>query len=125
VIILADDDADQRLALKMALELAGYAVRDAAHGGKALALQRERPAAVLITDIFMPESDGLEAIAVFRREFPRTRIVAISGGGQRAKHDYLASARLIGVDATLQKPFEIDELLRLLAELHNPAPPAP
>ena len=117
MIIVVDDDADQRLALKLALELAGYAVREAAHGAQALALQRETPARFLITDIFMPESDGFEAIAAFRREFPQTKIVAISGGGTRAKQDYLAAARLMGVDATLQKPFDVNALLETLHTL--------
>ena len=117
MIILVDDDADQRLTLRLALELAGYSVREAMHGREALALQRERPSPFLITDIFMPESDGFEAIEGFRREFPKTKIIAVSGGGQRAKHDYLSSAKLVGVDATLQKPFEIDALLDALRAL--------
>jgi CheY-like chemotaxis protein len=117
MIVLVEDDADQRLALKLALELAGYSVREAAHAGEALALQRERASPVLITDIFMPESDGLEAIAAFRREFPETKIIAVSGGGQRAKQDYLAAAKLMGVDATLQKPFDIEALLDTLRAL--------
>jgi two-component system, chemotaxis family, chemotaxis protein CheY len=117
VIILVDDDADQRRVLKLALEFGGYSVREAAHGGEALALQRERPSPFLITDIFMPESDGLEAIAAFRREFPQTKIVAVSGGGKRAKHDYLSAAKLMGVEATLQKPFDIDRLLETLRAL--------
>jgi CheY-like chemotaxis protein len=119
MIIVVDDDADQRLALKLALELAGYAVREAAHGAQALELQRAQPARFLVTDIFMPESDGFEAIAAFRREFPQTRIVAISGGGTRAKQDYLAAARLVGADATLQKPFDINTLLETLQALKD------
>lgn len=117
MIILVDDDADQRLALKMALELAGYRVREAVHGAEALRLQRERRASFLITDIFMPEADGFETIEAFRREFPQTRIIAVSGGGQRAKRDYLETATLMGVDAALHKPFEIEELLNTLRTL--------
>jgi CheY-like chemotaxis protein len=121
MIILADDDADQRVSLRLTLELAGYSVREAADGRQALALQREHVAGILITDIFMPESDGFEAINAFRQEFPATRIVAISGGGERAKHDYLASARLMGVDATLQKPVDIEVLLATLKGLRPSA----
>ncbi|HET7362855.1 MAG TPA: response regulator [Burkholderiales bacterium] len=121
MIILVDDDADQRLALKMALELAGYRVREAAHGGEALRLQRERSASFLITDIFMPEADGFETIEAFRREFPRTRIIAVSGGGRRAKRDYLEAATLLGVDAALHKPFEIEQLLDTLRNLGDHA----
>ena len=117
MIIVVEDDAQQRTLLKQALELAGYGVRAAAHGAEALGLQRERPATFLVTDIFMPESDGFELIEAFRREFPQTKIIAVSGGGQRAKHDYLVAAELIGVEATLQKPFEIDQLLGTLRAL--------
>jgi two-component system response regulator YesN len=72
---------------------------------------------VLITDIFMPDADGFEAIDSFRREFPGTRIVVVSGGAQFTKRDYLPDAALIGVDATLQKPFEIETLLETLKAL--------
>jgi CheY-like chemotaxis protein len=116
-ILLAEDDGDLRLALKLSLEAAGYTVAIAANAQEALALQRREPADVLVTDIFMPEGDGFEAIDAFRREFPATRIVVVSGGGQRGKADYLAAARLAGVDATLQKPFEIEVLLETLRRL--------
>lgn len=116
-ILLAEDDADLRLALKLSLEAAGYTVAIAANAQEALAVQRREPADVLVTDIFMPEGDGFEAIDAFRREFPATRIVVVSGGGQRGRADYLAAARLAGVDATLQKPFEIEVLLATLRGL--------
>ena len=116
-ILLAEDDADLRLALKLSLEAAGYTVATAANAQEALAVQRREPAEVLVTDIFMPEGDGFEAIEAFRREFPATRIVVVSGGGQRGRADYLAAARLAGVDATLQKPFEIEALLETLRRL--------
>lgn len=119
MIVLVEDNADLRLMLKRALELAGYPVREAGDGRRALALQRERPSPFLITDIFMPESDGFEAIAAFRREFPQTKIIAVSGGGQRARHDYLADAKLMGVDATLHKPFEFETLLDTLRALDS------
>jgi CheY-like chemotaxis protein len=116
-ILVADDDADMRLTLKLALELAGYAVDVAANGREALAVQRAQPADVLITDIFMPDADGFEAIDAFRRHFPQTRIIVVSGGAQFTKRDYLPDAELIGVDATLQKPFDVDTLLGLLKSL--------
>jgi two-component system, chemotaxis family, chemotaxis protein CheY len=67
----------------------------------------------------MPEADGFETIATFRREFPGTRIVAVSGGGQRAQRDYLEAATLMGVDAALHKPFEIQKLLDTLRTLDD------
>ncbi len=113
-ILIADDDADMRLTLKLALEIEGYAVEAAANGREALAAQRRAPADVLVTDIFMPDADGFEAIDAFRREFPATKIVVVSGGAQFTKRDYLPDAELMGVEATLQKPFDVDTLLALL-----------
>jgi CheY-like chemotaxis protein len=117
MIILVDDNADQRLALRLALEQDGYSVREAANGRDAIALQRVRPADVLITDIFMPEADGFELIDSLRREFPATKIVVVSGGGMRVTRDYLASAKLMGVEATLEKPFEVERLLEMLSAM--------
>ena len=116
-VLVVDDDADMRLTLKLALELAGYTVDVAANGREALEAQRRAAAQVLITDIFMPDSDGFEAIDAFRREFPGTKIVVVSGGAQFTKRDYLPDAELMGVDATLQKPFDVDTLLALLNRL--------
>jgi CheY-like chemotaxis protein len=116
-ILVVDDDADMRLTLKLSLELAGYTVDVAANGREALEAQRRQPAEVLITDIFMPDADGFEAIDAFRHQFPRTKIVVVSGGAQFTKRDYLPDAELIGVDATLQKPFEVDTLLALLQRM--------
>jgi DNA-binding response OmpR family regulator len=114
-ILVVDDNPDLGMTLKMALELEGYPTELATTGTQALALQRQNPASVVITDIFMPDSDGFELIATVKREFPATRIIVMSGGGQRLKRDYLSSAELMGVDATLQKPFEINELLKVLS----------
>lgn len=116
-LLVVDDDADMRLTLKLSLELAGYTVDVAGNGRDALEVQRARPAEVLITDIFMPDADGFEAIDLFRREFPRTKIIVVSGGAQFTKRDYLPDAALMGVDATLQKPFEMEALLETLKSL--------
>jgi DNA-binding NtrC family response regulator len=116
-VLVVDDDADMRLTLKLALELAGYAVDVASNGREALEAQRRDPAEVLITDIFMPDSDGFEAIDAFRQQFPQTKIVVVSGGAQFSKRDYLPDAELMGADATLQKPFDMDTLLGLLRTL--------
>jgi CheY-like chemotaxis protein len=116
-ILVVDDDADMRLSLKLALELAGYRVEVAANGREALEVQRRAPADVLITDIFMPDADGFEAIDAFRREFPRTKIIVVSGGAQFSKRDYLPDAELMGVDATLQKPFDMQTLLQMLQRI--------
>jgi CheY-like chemotaxis protein len=117
MIVVAEDQPDQRLALKLALQMEGYAVRVAANGAEALALMGSRAPDVLITDIFMPDMDGLELIHRVRQQFPGTRIVVVSGGGQRARVDYLESSRLLGVHAALQKPFDVQELLSIVRRL--------
>lgn len=117
-LLVADDDADMRQSMRLLLERAGYEVELAPNGARALELQRKRAADVLITDIFMPESDGLETIERFRREFPQVRIIAMSGGGVRVKGErYLETAGVVGADAVLRKPFETKLLLQTLQSL--------
>jgi CheY-like chemotaxis protein len=116
-IIIADDDAGLRNALNIALEARGYRVQTAANGAEAILMQRSDPADVLITDIFMPESDGFEAVDGFRKDFPGTKIVVMSGDAKKAKGEYLKSAALMGVDATVKKPFQVETLLQILRSL--------
>jgi CheY-like chemotaxis protein len=113
-VLIADDNAEFASMLQLALEAAGYAVAVAANGREALALQRIYGAEVLITDLVMPESDGFETIESVRREFPQTKIVVISGQGRLYTPRYLEAAKLMGVDAVLRKPFEVEELLKIL-----------
>lgn len=111
---MVDDAPDVCEFVQAALQGAGYDVRIAYEGGQALAVQRRDPSAVLITDLFMPEQEGMETIAAFKAEFPRTRIIAMTAGTGYGKHDFLAAAALIGADATLRKPFDADQLLLTL-----------
>jgi CheY-like chemotaxis protein len=117
-LLVVDDSADTRESMKLLLERAGYRVELAENGAQALAAQRRRAADVLITDIFMPETDGLETIEAFKREFPQVKIVAMSGGGVRVGGTvYLETARIAGADAMLRKPFEMKALLEALRAL--------
>jgi CheY-like chemotaxis protein len=116
-IVVADDNADLRELLRTVLESAGHVVRLAANGREALRLQAKEAADVLITDLFMPESDGFEAIDGFRNSFPQTRIVVISGDARMTKRNYLPAASLVGADATLSKPIDCERLLETLRNL--------
>ncbi len=113
-ILIAEDNRDFAAMLKLALEAAGYVVYLAANGREAVDMQRAAPAQVLITDLLMPESDGFEAVDAFRREFPATRVVVVSGVEKLDARRYLAAAELMGADATFRKPFDVEDLLKTL-----------
>jgi DNA-binding response OmpR family regulator len=127
-ILIVDDDGDARESLKILLETAGYEVEAAANGSHALRLQRSRPADAVVTDIFMPVSDGIETIKELRTEFPDVRIIAVSAGGRSVGGEtYLAVALAAGADAVLRKPMDLDELLAMLKKLlaRSTGPPDP
>ncbi|HUQ74989.1 MAG TPA: response regulator [Burkholderiales bacterium] len=113
-VLVVDDNADMRLSLQQLLRLLGYEVETASDGNQALAAHRAKAVGIVITDIFMAGTEGMETIATFKREWPLVRVIAMSGGGERAKKDYLQAALQIGADATLQKPFSVDVLRRAL-----------
>jgi len=116
-VLIVDDDIALRAALKLALETRGYEVRVAANAREALGLQRTRPAELLVTDIFMPDGDGFEALDAFRKEFPATKVMVMSGDAKRVKGDYLAAALLAGADETIAKPFQMHTLMEALDRL--------
>ena len=72
---------------------------------------RENPADLIITDIIMPEKEGIETIRTIKREFPSAKIIAISGGGRQGDGDYLETAEILGADCSLRKPFGQREIL--------------
>jgi CheY-like chemotaxis protein len=116
-VLVADDDMEMRTVLKLSLEEAGYEVEAVADGARAVQADEERPADLLITDLFMPESDGLETVEYFRARHPRMPIIAISGWKSGQKADHLQVAQVAGADAVLRKPFTIDELLGQMGDL--------
>ena len=115
-ILIVDDDDDSRLLLAGLLESDGYEVGQSAEGSDALKAQENAPFDVLITDIFMPEKDGLETIRDFHERHPQTRIIAMSGSAGR-RVDYLACSLEIGADRILRKPFEMTALKTALKEV--------
>lgn len=120
-ILVVDDNADMRCAVAAMLEHAGFCASHAADGNAAVRLQAANPAHVLVTDLLMPEKDGIETIAHFRRDFPDVRIIAMSGGG-KARGEYFLAASAAGADAVLRKPFGKEDLL---AALERIAPKVP
>lgn len=116
-ILVIDDDAQVRVMLRWLLEGAGYEVVDAPDGQEGVRLFRQQPADLVITDIFMPEKDGLEVIQELTRDFPEVKIIAISGGGQTGKVDLLPHAEAFGALRTFQKPLDLRKLLNAVKEL--------
>jgi len=120
-ILVIDDETDIRDGMKRVLDRAGYSVRTVDNATDAILELRRLMADVVITDIIMPRVNGVEAINSILREFPRVRIVAISGGGnfEVTGHQpaaitttaYLAAAKQAGAHLILTKPFESRELI--------------
>ncbi len=119
-ILIVDDDASVRMVLRRILEGAGYEVMEAENGRVAMTLFRSHPADLLITDIFMPEQEGIETITAARREYPNLKIIAISG---KTGSVYLKMARLLGAHAALEKPFRMEAVLETVREVLGGAPP--
>lgn len=110
-ILVIDDDADVRQTIRMALESEGYDVIEAADGRQGLASFCSRVPDLVITDIVMPVTEGLQTIREIRRLRPAAPIVAVSAGGRQGQHDYLDIARRLGAWEVVTKPFDPDELL--------------
>jgi DNA-binding response OmpR family regulator len=108
-ILVIDDDPDIRTMLDVMLKASGHQVTLAADGKEGLNLFREQPTDVVITDIFMPNQEGIETVILFRRNFPGVPIIAMSGepGGGTA----LTVARRMGAAAVLEKPFFPNQVL--------------
>lgn len=109
-ILVIDDEAPIRELICFALDDSGHQVTDAASGNEAMTLNRASPADVIITDIAMPEVDGLEIIKLLREEFPATKIIAISGALSSEPGDNLYVASRSGADMTFAKPFDMYEM---------------
>jgi CheY-like chemotaxis protein len=114
-ILVIDDDALVRQALTQVLESRGYEVQCAPEGRQGLRAFRKRRPDLVISDIIMPDMEGIETILELRVLSSDCPIIAISGGGRFGKADFLSVAKHLGATATLSKPFETDDLLRTVA----------
>jgi CheY-like chemotaxis protein len=122
-ILVIDDNEDVRGVVCGVLESEGYDAIRAADGAQGVRMQRESRAALVITDIFMPDKEGLETIRDLRHEFPDLKIIAMSGGGSRVEAaSSLAAAKEFGAQAVLQKPFEPSALLKTVHEVLKQPP---
>ncbi len=113
-ILVIDDDDQIRRVLRRALEAEGHEVLEAGNGKTALRVHRTSPAELVITDIHMPERDGLEVLMELRRGAPRLKVIAMSGGGRLGQMTPLEAAVPLGAFASLSKPFELDAMIEVV-----------
>ena len=117
LIMIVDDDAHIQLALRQIVESAGHRVIEASNGQDAIDLFEEFRPDLVITDVFMPHTDGIETIRVIRRMAPAAKIIAISGGCVGSGWNYLGSVVVLGANLALQKPFTCSQLLSAIDHL--------
>jgi CheY-like chemotaxis protein len=116
-VLVVDDEPAVQSFLREGLELVGYEVEVAADGRTGERLYHERPADVVILDIFLPEQNGLTTMLRLRADFPDASIIVISGGGGYDRQvDYLTEAHALGATRTMRKPFGLSEILTAVHE---------
>ncbi|MBL0160270.1 MAG: response regulator [Bryobacterales bacterium] len=117
-VLVVDDDAAVRELVAAMLESGGYPVAVASNGREALAMLASDGFEVIITDLVMPEQEGIETIKLIRRDYPTVKVIAMSGafGG-----DYLRIAGYLGAHGTIAKPLRIQTVLDTVAGVLKPA----
>ena len=113
-ILIADDETDFRAWLRESLESVGYGVIEAANGKEAMDLLKQASVDLCITDLAMPEQEGIETIRLLRYQYPALKIIAISGAFGPA---FLRVSKILGAAAALQKPIQLDNLLQTVKQL--------
>ncbi len=116
-VLVIDDEINICKSLHLALEADGHEVTEAYDGVSGIELMHEKPADIVIVDIFMPEQDGIVTIKEIRRCFPDAKIIAISGGGSQGRTSSLKVAKYLGAHFIFSKPFDTEELLDAIREL--------
>ena len=111
-ILVIDDEELARYTLREILEAAGHEVVEASNGNEGTTAQRFKPCDMVITDMIMPEKEGLETIIELKSEYPDLKIIAISGGGRTRNLDFLNLANEFGADQVIIKPFSEEDLMK-------------
>jgi DNA-binding NtrC family response regulator len=115
-ILVIDDDTIVRVTIVQILEEEGYDVVSAEDGLRGMAVFRQEQPDLVITDIIMPEQEGIQTIAEMLKTKPDTKIIAVSGGGRIGNVDFLRMAQALGAMAAIPKPFDPDELMALIRD---------
>jgi DNA-binding NtrC family response regulator len=115
-ILIIDDESQIRSMLRLMLERVGYEIAEAPDGIEGIRQYRENPADLIITDLIMPNKDGIGMIIDLKKEFPKVKIIAMSGGGVNRPEGYLDGAKKLGATRTLTKPIDRDEMLKAVKD---------
>jgi CheY-like chemotaxis protein len=116
-ILIIDDDDALRSTMRKLLERVGHAVREAADGASGLALLKQSRPDLVVTDLYMPEKEGIETILEVRAVHPDLPILAVSGGGIASPGATLGDAEALGASATLAKPFSVEDFQETIERL--------
>ncbi|MFZ4524262.1 MAG: response regulator [Chlorobium sp.] len=117
-ILVVDDDASVRKFISITLKRANHTVFEADNGKTGLQLLQElQDISLMITDLIMPDMEGVETIAAVKQKYPAIKILAISGGGKVSPENYLVLANALGANHTLKKPFSGQELIKVIGNL--------
>ena len=116
-ILIIDDDYHILLMIKKMLERAGFEIDLASNGNEGLELFKKIPFDLVITDIIMPEKEGLETIREMKRIHSDFKIIAMSGGGKISADNYLETAKIFGASTVLGKPFTQKQLVTAVQEV--------
>ncbi len=110
-ILIIDDESQVRTLLKKMLQREGYDVVTASDGHEGVNMFKKDPVDLVLTDIIMPEKEGIEVIQELRQSYPDLPIITMSGGGRNSPESYLSVAKLLGANAVFEKPVEREKLL--------------
>ena len=116
-ILIIDDEPQIRSMLTLMLERDGFEVVEAPDGVEGIKVYRQNPADLIITDLIMPNKDGIGMIIELKKEFPDVKIIAMSGGGLNKPDGYLKGAKKLGASCTLTKPIDREEMLRAVRDI--------
>lgn len=119
-ILLVEDDHDLREMLRTSLVRRKYIVSEASNGKEALLRFKPSMTDLVITDLIMPDEDGLKVIMKIKEIKPEIKIIAISGGGKAGPGNYLDLAKILGADEIFSKPFSINDLMKKIEVMLSP-----
>ena len=116
-VLIVEDDKELREMLKMSLLRKNFTVLEAENGKDAITHFKPTITDLVVTDLIMPEEDGLKVVIKLRELKPSIKVIAISGGGKVGPGSYLNLAKALGADAIYSKPFSINDLTAKIEQL--------